>query len=101
MSFIRRLYETSVLKVDCIVLQYERFDAAIVKQVQSVENPPTTNAPSSQSGGCFALLHHANIVLSKQKVGNVLGTRTRSGQGVQARNQSSKSESMWSTLWWI
>ena len=50
MSFFRQLYKTGALKVDCIVLRYERSDAATVKQVQSAEIPPTTNAPSSQSG---------------------------------------------------
>ena len=99
-SFIQNLYKTGILKVECIVLQFEHFDAATVEQVQSAEKSPITNVPS-QSGEYFVLLYFVDVVFNKFKVENVLGTRTRSVQGVQARNRSSKSESIWSTPCWI
>ncbi|KAF9651392.1 hypothetical protein BDM02DRAFT_3184644 [Thelephora ganbajun] len=50
-SFIRRLYETGVLKVYCVVLQYERFNGAAVEQVQSTEKSSTIiNVPSHRGG---------------------------------------------------
>lgn len=65
MSFFRQLYKTGTLKIDCVVLRYERSDAATVKQVQSAEILPTTNVPSSQSGECFVLFYRVDVVLSK------------------------------------
>ena len=100
-SFIQNLYKIGILKVECVVLRYEHFDAATVEQVQSAEKSPTTNVPSSQSGECFVLLYCVGVVLNKYKVENALGTRTRSVEGVRARNRSSKSEGRRSTPGWI
>ena len=96
-SSIQKLYRTGILKIDCIVLRYERFDDATVKQAQSAEESPTTNASSSQRGECFVLLYCVDVVLNEYKVENVLGARVRGVEGVRARNRSSKSEDMRST----
>lgn len=50
LSFIQQLYKTGTLKVDCVVLQFEHFDIATVKEVRSAEKPPTIiNVPSSHN----------------------------------------------------
>ena len=47
------MYKTGVLKVDYVVLQYERFDDDAVKQVQPAEDPlETINVPSPHTGEC-------------------------------------------------
>jgi hypothetical protein len=55
-SFTQQLYKTGVLKVDCVVLQFERFDDAAVNQVLSTEKPPTViSVPASTHGGYLSL----------------------------------------------
>jgi len=52
-SFIQQLYKTGVLKVDCVVLQYERFNAAAAGEARwTPEKPPTIiDVPSSRTSG--------------------------------------------------
>lgn len=87
-SLFGQLYRIGALKVDYVVLLYERFDAATVQRVLQAGRPPMTpNAPFSQSGEYFVLLYRTDVVLSEQKVENGLGTRTRSRR-IQGRNRS-------------
>lgn len=54
-SSIRQLYKTGALKIHCVVLRCEGFDATTVKQVRSTEKPPTViNVPSSRYSECFS-----------------------------------------------
>lgn len=49
-SFIQQMYKTGALKIDCVVLQYERFDTATVREARFAEKPRTViNAPSSHN----------------------------------------------------
>ena len=101
-SFLVKLYKSGAVKVVYVVLQYERFDTATVKQTQSAGGPPTTiNEPFSQSGECFVLLYCTNVILSEQQVANGLWTRTRNRWGIQGRDRTSTRERMTSTSGWI
>lgn len=89
LSFIQQLYKTGTLKVDCVVLRFEHFDTATVKEVRSVEKPPTIiNVPSSHNSEWILCLDWINVVTIVPKVVNVLATSNiRNGLKVQARNQ--------------
>ena len=88
-SFIQQLYKTGVLKVDCVILRYERFDGATVEEVRSTEKPPVViNAPSSYNSEWFLFPNWVSVATNIPKVENVLATsKIRIDLKVQARNQ--------------
>ncbi|KAF9778174.1 hypothetical protein BJ322DRAFT_1093374 [Thelephora terrestris] len=50
-SFVKKLYQTGALMIDYVLLRYETFDGATVKQVQTAGGPPTIiNVPSPHTG---------------------------------------------------
>lgn len=63
-SSIKQLYKTGILKVDCLVFQFERFDVMTMQQVRSIEKSPTIDNVPSRSSEWFLLLYCFSVVTS-------------------------------------